>query len=41
MEQHEEMAWMLRSFIEGESLRSDGAQSTEKGSRSGEWSIQG
>jgi len=28
MEQHEEMAWMLRSFIEGES-RSDGAQSTE------------
>ena len=29
MEQHEEMAWMLRSFIEGESLRSDGAQSTE------------
>lgn len=29
MEQHEEMAWMLRSFIEGESLKSDGAQSTE------------
>jgi starvation-inducible DNA-binding protein len=26
MEQHEEMAWMLRSFIEGESLKSDGAQ---------------
>lgn len=24
MEQHEEMAWMLRSFIEGESLASDG-----------------
>jgi starvation-inducible DNA-binding protein len=24
MEQHEEMAWMLRSFIEGESLSSDG-----------------
>jgi starvation-inducible DNA-binding protein len=24
MEQHEEMAWMLRSFIEGESLDSDG-----------------
>lgn len=24
MEQHEEMAWMLRSFIEGESLTSDG-----------------
>lgn len=29
MEQHEEMAWMLRSFIEGESLRSDGAESTQ------------
>lgn len=29
MEQHEEMAWMLRSFIEGESLKSDGAPSTE------------
>lgn len=27
MEQHEEMAWMLRSFIEGESLQSDGAKS--------------
>lgn len=26
MEQHEEMAWMLRSFIEGESLKSDGAK---------------
>ncbi len=25
MEQHEEMAWMLRSFIEGEALESDGA----------------
>jgi starvation-inducible DNA-binding protein len=24
MEQHEEMAWMLRSFIEGETLLSDG-----------------
>lgn len=24
MEQHEEMAWMLRSFIEGETLHSDG-----------------
>ncbi|NJP11849.1 MAG: DNA starvation/stationary phase protection protein [Leptolyngbyaceae cyanobacterium RU_5_1] len=24
MEQHEEMAWMLRSFIEGEALESDG-----------------
>lgn len=31
MEQHEEMAWMLRSFIEGESLASDGAKpSVEK-----------
>ena len=30
MEQHEEMAWMLRSFIEGESLRSDGAQSKQE-----------
>ncbi len=29
MEQHEEMAWMLRSFIEGESLRADGAQSAD------------
>ena len=25
MEGHEEMAWMLRSFIEGESLQADGA----------------
>ncbi len=25
MEQHEEMAWMLRSFIEGESINSDGS----------------
>lgn len=25
MEQHEEMAWMLRSFIEGESVKPDGA----------------
>lgn len=24
MEEHEEMAWMLRSFIEGETLQSDG-----------------
>jgi starvation-inducible DNA-binding protein len=24
MEQHEEMAWMLRSFIEGEDVRPDG-----------------
>lgn len=31
MEQHEEMAWMLRSFIEGESLAADGAKpSAEK-----------
>ena len=27
MEQHEEMAWMLRSFIEGESLNSSGDRS--------------
>jgi starvation-inducible DNA-binding protein len=27
MEGHEEMAWMLRSFIEGESLQSDGGKS--------------
>jgi starvation-inducible DNA-binding protein len=26
MEQHEQMAWMLRSFIEGESLSPDGQQ---------------
>ncbi|MEG4228084.1 Dps family protein [Microcoleus sp. N9_B2] len=26
MEQHEQMAWMLRSFIEGESLAPDGKQ---------------
>lgn len=26
MEQHEEMAWMLRSFIEGEALAADGVQ---------------
>ncbi|MCU0525909.1 MAG: DNA starvation/stationary phase protection protein [Elainella sp. Prado103] len=26
MEQHEEMAWMLRSFIEGENLTSDGSK---------------
>lgn len=30
MEQHEEMAWMLRSFIEGESLASDGKGVTDK-----------
>lgn len=30
MEQHEEMAWMLRSFIEGESLRADGGQSKQE-----------
>jgi starvation-inducible DNA-binding protein len=24
MEKHEEMAWMLRSFIEGESVQPDG-----------------
>ncbi|MDF5706768.1 MAG: DNA starvation/stationary phase protection protein [Nostoc sp. S4] len=27
MEQHEEMAWMLRSFIEGQGVDSDGRQS--------------
>ena len=26
MEQHEEMAWMLRSFIEGEALVANGAR---------------
>lgn len=26
MEEHEDMAWMLRSFIEGEALRPDGVQ---------------
>lgn len=26
MEQHEEMAWMLRSFIEGQALAADGSQ---------------
>ena len=26
MEQHEEMAWMLRSFIEGESIEPSGTQ---------------
>jgi starvation-inducible DNA-binding protein len=30
MEQHEEMAWMLRSFIEGEDLKADGKLSTSK-----------
>ncbi|WAL61294.1 Dps family protein [Thermocoleostomius sinensis] len=30
MEQHEEMAWMLRSFIEGEDLKADGKLSTGK-----------
>ena len=29
MEQHEEMAWMLRSFIEGESIQPDGRLSAE------------
>jgi starvation-inducible DNA-binding protein len=28
MQQHEEMAWMLRSFIEGEALQSDGDRNT-------------
>jgi starvation-inducible DNA-binding protein len=26
MEEHEEMAWMLRSFIEGNSLQPNGVQ---------------
>ncbi len=30
MEQHEEMAWMLRSFIEGESLMSDGQKAADE-----------
>lgn len=30
MEQHEEMAWMLRSFIEGESISSDGSNVNAK-----------
>lgn len=30
MEQHEEMAWMLRSFIEGESLQADGSITGEQ-----------
>ena len=29
MEQHEEMAWMLRSFIEGEQIQTDGKLSAE------------
>ncbi|MEH2022848.1 Dps family protein [Nostoc sp.] len=29
LEQHEEIAWMLRSFIEGEALDSDGRQPAE------------
>jgi starvation-inducible DNA-binding protein len=29
MEGHEEMAWMLRSFIEGESVHPDGAKSSQ------------
>ena len=29
MEQHEQMAWMLRSFIEGESIQPDGRLSSE------------
>jgi len=29
MEQHEEMAWMLRSFIEGQSIQPDGQVSAE------------
>lgn len=29
MEEHEEMAWMLRSFIEGESLQADGQATSQ------------
>ena len=29
MEEHEEMAWMLRSFIEGESLQADGRATSQ------------
>lgn len=29
MEQHEEMAWMLRSFIEGEAIASDGMSGSD------------
>lgn len=29
MEQHEEMAWMLRSFVDGSSLEADSQRSTE------------
>ncbi|HEY9669203.1 MAG TPA: ferritin-like domain-containing protein, partial [Coleofasciculaceae cyanobacterium] len=29
MEEHEQMAWMLRSFIEGESIKPDGRLSAE------------
>lgn len=31
MEAHEQMAWMLRSFIEGESLQPDGSQQAAGG----------
>jgi starvation-inducible DNA-binding protein len=31
MEEHEEMAWMLRSFIEGEELKPDGKQPQVEG----------
>ncbi len=30
MEQHEEMAWMLRSFIEGQALEADGRQASNR-----------
>lgn len=35
MEGHEEMAWMLRSFIEGETLKSDGKMPKESKSKVG------
>jgi starvation-inducible DNA-binding protein len=30
MEGHEEMAWMLRSFVEGEGVTADGAKPSSK-----------
>jgi starvation-inducible DNA-binding protein len=30
MEQHEEMAWMLRSFIEGQALQADGSNTNDR-----------
>ncbi|NJK49603.1 DNA starvation/stationary phase protection protein [Candidatus Gracilibacteria bacterium] len=33
MEGHEEMAWMLRSFIEGEALQADGSEAKQEASK--------